>query len=946
MLKLQLLGSVDLLDAGRDVAPVLRRPKSLALLAYLASARPRGFHRRDALLPLFWPDVDQPHARNALRQAVHSLRHVLGAGAVIGRGEEELSVDRSRLWCDVVQFEEHLNASDAKAAVALYRGELLCGFHMPGSGDFEQWLDQERKYLAKRALVATLDLSKKAEQRADYVGAASWAKRAIEIGRYDESALRRVLRLLDHVGSRADAVREYEDFADRLALDLDVAPSPETRALMETIRGRVEPQVFVSAGNLLPTTRQAPAEPFRQPPGPRRSLRLLALPGILLVGATGAFIASRVSVNHSLDGNLIAVAPFEPLGRPFDPVWGQGLMRLLSTKLDGAGALRTVPAATVAQGWRGRADQVGGVAFGRRVNAGLVVVGTIAQDGRDSMVVNAMLLDAARDRLLGEVSARDALLRVDRVADSLAVGLLQRLGTLRPIRAIRLPSIGSASFRALKAFLQGEQFYRRGEMDSAYGYYDRAVRLDAQFALAINRRGRALSWTRGWDNATAVADLTRAADLNRGLGVRDSLLLSADSLGVELTLYEGVDAGWWRRSSSLFDLLRLATTQYPADAEFWYELGVARLFYDDRPHATYGDALQAFDQAITLDSAFAPAYLLPIELAFNLADSARALRYARAYVALNPTGSDADATRLMLRLIQSTTRERSSVMRALEGASPDVLIRIQNALHRWPDRMETGVLVTRVLASIDAPSLTQPTCRSSCRRFMLAAQLSFRGHLQEARRIAGMPRQLASDYVLLGAIPPESIAVIGARYRPTPGAPFLGLLWWWTQRGDTASLTRYTRIVDSLAAAARSNAQRSYWTYITDVARAYRALGMRDTTRALLRFEALPDSVCPTCTLPRLQRAQLLGAVGRLREANDRLTEGERTFFAPSAVLFALERGRVSESLGDLERAARGYQYVVDTWASADPSLNPYVAEASEALVRLRNRRSRLPRRR
>ena len=29
-----------------------------------------------------------------------------------------------------------------------------------------------------------------------------------------------------------------------------------------------------------------------------------------------------------------------------------------------------------------------------------------------------------------------------------------------------------------------------------------------------------------------------------------------------------------------------------------------------------------------------------------------------------------------------------------------------------------------------------------------------------------------------------------------------------------------------------------------------------------------------------------------------------------------------------------------------DPSLNPYVAEASEALVRLRNRRSRLPRRR
>src|SRR2546430_17471625 len=40
-----------------------------------------------------------------------------------------------------------------------------------------------------------------------------WARRATEIGPYDESALRRLLRLLDHVGRRADAVREYEEFA-------------------------------------------------------------------------------------------------------------------------------------------------------------------------------------------------------------------------------------------------------------------------------------------------------------------------------------------------------------------------------------------------------------------------------------------------------------------------------------------------------------------------------------------------------------------------------------------------------------------------------------------------------------------------------------------------------------------------------------------------------------
>ena len=251
MLKLQLLGSLDLLDVGRDVAPVLRRPKSVALLTYLATARPRGFHRRDTILPLFWPDLDQPHARNSLRQAIHSLRRVLGAGVVVGRGEEELGVDRSRLWCDVAQFEEHLDAGDPKAAVALYRGELLCGFHMSDASEFEHWLDQERKHLAKRALTATLELSKKAERSGDFVAATRWARRATEIGPYDESALRRLLRLLDHVGRRADAVREYEEFADRLALDLEVAPSPETRDLINTIRARVEPGLFRSTGSVI-----------------------------------------------------------------------------------------------------------------------------------------------------------------------------------------------------------------------------------------------------------------------------------------------------------------------------------------------------------------------------------------------------------------------------------------------------------------------------------------------------------------------------------------------------------------------------------------------------------------------------------------------------------------------------------------------------------------------
>src|SRR2546427_1189020 len=79
MIEFRLLGPLHLTDAqGREVQSLLTRPRRLALLAYLAAATPGRLHRRDSLLPLFWPELDQEHARAALRQALHVVRDALG----------------------------------------------------------------------------------------------------------------------------------------------------------------------------------------------------------------------------------------------------------------------------------------------------------------------------------------------------------------------------------------------------------------------------------------------------------------------------------------------------------------------------------------------------------------------------------------------------------------------------------------------------------------------------------------------------------------------------------------------------------------------------------------------------------------------------------------------------------------------------------------------------
>src|SRR5687767_3433596 len=70
MYDLVTLGTCDLRHPdGHAVQSVLAQPKRLALLAVLALAHPHGYVRRDALLPLFWPELDEDRARAALRRA-------------------------------------------------------------------------------------------------------------------------------------------------------------------------------------------------------------------------------------------------------------------------------------------------------------------------------------------------------------------------------------------------------------------------------------------------------------------------------------------------------------------------------------------------------------------------------------------------------------------------------------------------------------------------------------------------------------------------------------------------------------------------------------------------------------------------------------------------------------------------------------------------------------
>jgi len=239
MIELRMLGRLSLTSAdGRDVRALLGQPRRLALLAYLAAARPQGFHRRDSLLALFWPELDQEHARAALRQALHVVRDALGADAVASRGDEEIGLDCDQVSCDVVAFERAVDREQFREALDLYRGDLLEGFFISGAPEFERWLETGRARLREAAARAARNLSERAEARDNLTTAVQLARRAAQLVPSDEAALRRLIAVLDRHGDRAGALQAYEEFAAGLAADYDAEPAAETRALIAAVRAR------------------------------------------------------------------------------------------------------------------------------------------------------------------------------------------------------------------------------------------------------------------------------------------------------------------------------------------------------------------------------------------------------------------------------------------------------------------------------------------------------------------------------------------------------------------------------------------------------------------------------------------------------------------------------------------------------------------------------------
>ncbi|MDB4876652.1 MAG: transcriptional activator protein [Gemmatimonadetes bacterium] len=554
MIELRTLGLLELRGAdGDELRPVLRQPKRLALLVYLAANAPLRYHRRDALLGLFWPELDAEHARAALRRALYFLRRSLGDGLIVSRGDDEVGIAADALQCDVISFDRALAEERHADALALYHGPLLQGFYVSDSPEFERWLDETRASVHRRATSAAATLTDSAEAVGDSTAAAEWARRAAALEPYDERIHRRLVVQLERTGDRAGALRAHDEFARRLRKDYDLEPSAETAALVAGLRTSPLPHADIEA-------------------------RGESDPAVDVPNATAP------------SASVIAVLPFVVRGNRELAYLGDGIVDLLSTTLDGAGQYRTVdPRALLGYLAREESralDPERALAIATRFGAGRFVMGSLVEAG-GRIKIHAQLY-GSDGRAVGSAEvAGTSESGLFEMVDGVTRQLLAAMSHGPALRLSRLAAATTHSVVALKAYLRGESEFRAGAFQSALEMFEAATAEDASFALAYYRLAAA---------AAAVFNLELAHGANEHalrhrarLTDHDRLLLDAQRAWL------GGDADEAER------LYEEIVRSYPDDLEAWFLLGDVLFHHNPLRGRSTAEARRAFESAVEFD---------------------------------------------------------------------------------------------------------------------------------------------------------------------------------------------------------------------------------------------------------------------------------------------------------------------------------------------------------
>jgi eukaryotic-like serine/threonine-protein kinase len=956
MVQLRTLGRLELVSGEATALHVLAaQPKPLALLAYLALAKPRGQHSRDSLLALFWPELGDDEARRALRQALHRVRYHVGDELLRSEREGQIGIADDGGWCDAIAFEQALEAGQDEQALSLYHGSFLDGvFVSDASPDFEQWVDLTRTRLRECAATAAGKLADQAKRAGDRAAEARWAMQACQLAPEDEVRVRALMTALASSGDRVGALRAFKSFEERMEREYGAEPANSTAALAASIRTApaLEDAVVDDASDgtvfdaspvaiapapaqvrdipastpttdLTPSLAPATASPATASPAPGRLARwrwrVVGMALAALVVAVALVARYRASTASSVDRLL--VADFHNHTR--DSLLAGAITEAMRADLSQSRRTLVMSRAQVQAVLEHMRRPTGEITsepvireVAERYGVKAFVTGDVASLGSGYSVSAELIAVKSGETLVSvreDASDSSKLLSVvDRVSDRLRRGIGESLWTVRA--SAPLEEVTTSSLQALRlyslAIRVGDQ---QGDPRRAVEILQQAVSLDTTFAMAYRKLGvylRDMGAHAASDDALARAFRSRARlpELER--------YNTAGSYFSSVALPDSAIATY-----------RALLALYPNDMRGLNNLG--SVYMDLRDFAR---AESLFHRAVESDSSVALLYNHVATAQLNGGHYDAADRTLAELARRFPLQQDAEIIAATVKMMRGDfDGTRVSTQRMLSKAGTDAGRRIE------PFKM-LGTL-----------ALISGELRESDRDFdsvevLQASVGSGSGYLEAAVALAltdiwyrhESTRGLALLDSAVARYPLESLEPLDRNYATLAYAYALG-----GRPARARELLADVRTNERVPGATRGGlGLRDEGTYLRARGATELAEGKPAQAVATLR-QSVRLYFCPTCTLPDLARAfELAGypdsAIAVYQQyVTTPWSEWENALGEFRATAYQ-RLGALHEARGDTAQAIAAYDKVVWLWANADAELQPVISTSRRRAAAMR----------
>lgn len=594
-MRIQTLGGLSARSDAGLLGGEAAQPRRLALLALLARAGDRGISR-DKVVGYLWPETGEERARRTLSQALYSLRQGMGSDDLF-LGTQELRLNPAVVTSDVAEFTAALREGNWERAAGLYGGPFLDGFHLPGTAEFERWVEAEREAIGHEYADLLERLAVRADQGGEYRAAVGWWRRLAALDPLNARLAMALMRSLAAAGDRSAAVRHAQVYQALVAQELDVPADREVVALAERIRAEPAPAAELALAPVTPGVREippadrAPALSVEPPPvAPahtpfRWSGRHLALAGVALAVvvtvAVGAVLAlrGRGQAAPSARSPLLMVGRITDYGGGSTGGLGRPLADMIATDLAQVPRLRVISTARVyellAQLRASDTATASLMSAARHAGATELLDGALFDLGGGRIRLDLRRVEVETGAVLGAYSVQGG--DPFGLADSVTARLVADLGITAAGGLIA--SVTTRSLPAYRAYEAGLRDYFRRDFAAAEKHFADALQADSGFAMATYYHAFASS-----DPLVRLARLDDAVERAAHASDRERLIITVA----------------WALQNAAPNGLAVAETlavRYPDEVDGHLALGFARFVAEDFP-----GGIESFTRVIAMDS--------------------------------------------------------------------------------------------------------------------------------------------------------------------------------------------------------------------------------------------------------------------------------------------------------------------------------------------------------